>query len=179
MNDEAIILEYELTPEWERVLTSTSRVAGLEIPAYYIVSYVCFVAVCTIAFAAAGIALAVLSGAAPTGLRLLGSLGGVTGAILAMLWAGRISRLSCQDSKGFYEIGSQVRIVLGPKGVLLLGDGQDWHTSWKYLRDVRVRRNVLAIWSPFAVFALPVDQLPIPLETAMRKIEAWRKAAVE
>lgn len=175
MSDEAITLEYEVTQGWVDRLMRPRVTAGMEIWAYYALAFVALVAVCTLILAIGAISVGVLLDVIPTQQRLLASVGGVTGMVLVYLWASRIHRLSCQDLRGVYKVGTRARYEIGPDGVRLQAEGQDWRTGWQHVRDFRVRKGVLTIWTPFTVFALPVEELPLSVEDAVNRMRTWQE----
>jgi hypothetical protein len=177
MSDKTIILDYELTQNWADRLKNPRVTAGREIWAYYALAFVALVALCTLILAIGAISVAVLLDVIPTQQRLLASVGGVTGMVLVYLWASRIHRLSCQDLRGVYKVGTRARYEIGPDGLRLQGDGQDWHTGWQHVRDFRVRKGVLTIWTPFTVFALSAEQIPLPVEDTISQMRAWQAGA--
>lgn len=175
MSDEAIILEYEVTQGWVDRLMRPRVTAGMEITGYYTLAFIALVALSTVLLGLLGIGFGLLLDVIPTRLRLLASLGGVAGMALVYLWAQRIRRLSCQDIRGVYKVGTRARYEIGPDGVRLQTEGQDWRTGWQHVRDFRVRKGVLTIWTPFTVFALPVEELPLSVEDAVNRMRTWQE----
>lgn len=177
MSAEPITLEYELTQDWADTLEQMNRRVSPSVKAYYVFVYVLSVACAAIALGGAFFWAATRRDLSPEGVRLVTSFAGVVGAVAMIFWATRVAKASTRQFTSPYAVGTTVAYHIDATGIGLVAHQQRWHTGWDHIRDIIVEGPVLSVQTPYAIFSMPVAELPLPIDQALARMRGWQEEA--